>query len=822
MNSLYGLFFAICRKILFFWVKTEVIGNSKDQLELDPDKPVCYVIQNQSFSSQLVLEQECIRAGLPSSRAPISLPEIPLRGSLFFMFKRKGSLFWKRQSPTVTTHIKQLVHAAKVDPSFDVQLVPVSLFWGRNPEKENSWFKLLVSDSWAVAGKLQKFIIILVHGRQTFLQFNTPISLRQVVDEVEQPDEELLSRKLARVLRVHFRRVRQAVLGPDLSHRRTLVNSLLRSPAVKDAIRETAKNEGIEPEKVKARALKYGDEIASNVSMPVVRFLDRLLTWVWNKIYNGVIVSNIQIVQEVAKDNAVVYVPCHRSHIDYLLLSYVLFKNGIMVPHIAAGINLNMPVIGGLLRRGGAFFMRRSFKDNKLYSTIFNEYIHQMFLRGYSVEYFIEGGRSRTGRTLNPRPGMVAMTVRSFLRDHTKPIVFVPVYTSYEKVLEGRTYLGELRGQKKQKESIFGVVSSLKNLRKSFGQVRVNFGKPIFLADFLDQAQPQWRKQAYNAEYRPDWLNDVVEDLATDIATHINDASAVNPINMAALILLSTPRQAMGKTLLANQMDAFRALLAERPYSESVTFPEGNGVDWIDYSESMGLVVRQPQSLGDIISLEGSNAILMTYYRNNILHLFAIPSLIAALFQNTSVIKRDLIVEKVKHFYPYLKAELFLHWNINDIQEVTEHWIDALLSRAWLSEEGGQLYRPASSSEEYVRLNVLARFITQTIERYYMTLAILRRAGSSEIDAKELEEQSTELAQRMSILFGLNAPEFFDKALFHQFIRQLKSTGVLQKDDENKLIFGDRMDVLMEDAKLMLNAELRQAIQQVTMGPTTS
>ena len=110
-----------------------------------------------------------------------------------------------------------------------------------------------------------------------------------------------------------------------------------------------------------------------------------------------------------------------------------------------------------------------------------------MFSRGYSVEYFVEGGRSRTGRALQPRPGMVAMTVRSYLRNHNKPIAFIPVYVGYEKVLEGRSYLGELRGKKKQKESVFGVFKSLKNLRKSFGKVNVNFGEPIYLSKFLDQ-----------------------------------------------------------------------------------------------------------------------------------------------------------------------------------------------------------------------------------------------------------------------------------------------------------------------------------------------
>ncbi|WP_250657547.1 glycerol-3-phosphate 1-O-acyltransferase PlsB [Alkalimarinus coralli] len=821
--GLSSFFFTILRRMLFFWVKTEVVGNEKEFLQLDPDKPVCYVLQYSSFSSRLVLEQECLAAGLPSSQAPLPVGNKGIRRSFFFLYSRQGQWFRKRQSPTVTQRLKQMVHQAAENPELDVQVVPVSLLWGREPEKQKSIFKMLWSDNWSVAGRLQKFLIILLHGRRTFVQFSKPISLQSIINETkdatsgdEENNKEIATRKLARILRVHFRRTRQAILGPDLSHRRTLVQSLIHSTVVKDVIRETAKEEGIAPEKVKARAIKYGDEIASNLSMTVIRFLSRTLSWVWNKIYNGINVRNVETVQKIAQENAVVYVPCHRSHIDYLLLSYVLYKHGVMVPHIAAGINLNMPVVGPLLRRGGAFFMRRSFKDNKLYAAIFNEYLYQMFSKGYSVEYFVEGGRSRTGRMLQPRPGMIAMTVRSYLRNSSKPIAFVPVYVGYEKVLEGRTYLGELRGKKKEKESVFGLFKSLSNLRKSFGKVNVNFGDPIYLSNFLDQKQPHWKDQAYDSEYRPKWLNGVVDDLANEITTRINDASSINPINMTGLILLSTAKQSMDEKILASQMDTFCNLLKQMPYSPYMSYPDGCGKDWLQYAEDMGLVSRQKQSLGDIITLEGNNATLMTYYRNNILHLYAIPALIASLFQNNPMMKRERVVFLIDSIYPYIKAELFIHWSREEIPAVIEQWIDILTSNDLLHVEGDSLCRPSTGSANFVLLSVLARFIIQTIERYYISIAVLRNHGSGVMNAAELEEQSTQMAQRMSILYGLNAPEFFDKTLFRNFITNLKENDIITEDEEGKLVYTEKLGGVVEDAKLVLNAEMRQGVLQVT------
>ena len=814
--GLRSLILTLFRKILFLWVRTDVSGNSVEALGVDPEKPVCYVLQYSSLSSRLVLEQEVLRAGLPGAESSLPVKNGP-NHSFFFLYRRIGGLFRRRQTPVPTGEFRALVRHGLEHPEQDVQIVPVSLFWGRSPDKEKSLVKLLLSDTWSVAGRLQKFLIIMVHGRSTYVQFNQPLSLKQVIDEYRH-SEERANRKLARILRTHFRRVRQAVLGPDLSHRRTLVGGLVRTQAVKEAIRETARKDDIPPEKVRAKAYKYADEIAASMSIVTIRFLEVVLSWLWNRIYNGIAINNIRVAKEEAQDNAVVYVPCHRSHIDYLLLSYVLYKNGLMPPHIAAGINLNMPIVGPILRRGGAFFMRRSFRDNPLYATVFNEYMHVMFSRGYSVEYFVEGGRSRTGRMLQPRPGMLSMTVRSFLRDHRKPIVFVPVYIGYEKVMEGRSYLGELRGKKKQKESVFAIAKTVRKLSNSFGQVAVNFGEAIPLAEVLDEVEPSWREEAYDSEYRPKWLNQAVSELSNRVASSINASVAVNPIGMTATVLLGTDRLAMDEGQLIRLMDQYADLLKAFPYADTITLPEGSGKDWVDYCENMGLITRQPQKLGDIIALEGSNAILMTYYRNNIQHLFALPSLIASLFENKNSLRRDKIEFLASVAYPYLKSELFLKYDAEEIDGVINQWIDVLLEKGLLfEEEEDRISRPEEGTDAMLRLRVLSRFIIQTLERYHIAIGILRKYGSGKITAGELEEQSTLLAERMSILFGLNAPEFFDKTLFRNFIANMQHNGVITTDDDGLLCYTDGLDEVAEDARLVLSVEKRQAIQQVTM-----
>ena len=813
MFGLSSFFFTLLRKILFLWVRTSVNGNPKDYI--DPEKPVCYVLQYSSLSGRLVLEQTCMKAELPSSQKILDLGDTELRRSFFFLYKNKGQWFRRRQSPNITKRLKDLVHTVVTHPDQDIQIVPVSLFWGRTPQKEKSLFKIMFSDTWSTAGAFKKFLIILLQGRNTFIQFSKPISLQQLL-ETQCENKELAVRKVARILRVHFRNVRQAVLGPDLSHRRTLVSSLIRSPAVKAVIEQVAQSENISQEKATARAYKYADEIASNVSIATVRFLDVILSWVWNKIYNGVSIRNIEVVQEVAKNHSVIYVPCHRSHIDYLLLSYVLFNNGIMVPHIAAGINLNMPVVGPILRRGGAFFMRRSFRDNAIYAAVFNEYLHTMFTKGHSVEYFVEGGRSRTGRTLIPKAGMVSMTVRSFLRDNRMPIAFIPIYVGYEKVLEGRTYLGELRGKKKEKESVLGLIKSLKSFRSSFGRVNVNFGSPIYLADELSEVRPGWKAEQFNQEYKPEWLNTAVNHVSEKIAVHINNAVAINPVNMVATILLSTVRQSIDKVLLADTMRSLAKILQDCEYSDQMSLPEGTPEEWIKYVEDMGLIYTNQQELGDIISTEGNNAILLTYYRNNSLHAFALPGLIACFFQNNETMPRDRLIRLVNYIYPYLKSELFIRWREDEVETITNQILDNMIANHWLVQYGETIVRPTVGSTRFVMLSVLSKVVAQILERFYIAIAILRKHGNGKLTADELEAQSALMAQRMSILYGLNAPEFFDKSLFRNFIYTLKERNIVTVDESKLLFYGEELDNISEDAPLLLNSELRQGILQVT------
>ncbi len=814
--------FGALRRLLYLWVRSETINQSSFSLKIDRSKPVLYVLQQPSVSDLAVVDTECRKAGLPRPVMPVAVGESIEPAAFFYLTPEPDWLGRqdKRGAPPALVRALNAIGQNGID---DVQIVPVSVFWGQSPDSEKSAWKLLFADNWAVTGRLRKLARILILGRKTRVQFSAPIHLRELVEQDKGHARTL--RMVQRILRVHFRNQKTAVIGPDLSHRRTLVKGLLRAPLVRQAIQEECEAQKISQEKAEATALRYANEIAADVSYPVIRFLEVTLTWFWNKLYEGVKVNHIERVQDVAQGHEIVYVPCHRSHIDYLLLSYLLFRNGLTPPHIAAGINLNMPIVGSILRRGGAFFMRRSFKGNQLYTAVFNEYLHTLFSRGFSTEYFVEGGRSRTGRMLHPRTGMLAITLRSFLRDSRRPIVFVPVYIGYERVLEGRTYLGELRGAAKKKESIFDIFKVIGALKQRFGQVWVNFGEPIHLEQFLDQQQPDWRQQELGPEFRPAWLSGATNHLARDVARHLNDAAAINPVNLVALALLSTTRLALDETALARVIDLYLGLLRKVPYSPSATLPEGDGQQQIEYVKSMNLLSEQKDALGRICYLDEQNAVLMTYYRNNVLHIFALPALIACFFQNSGRISREQLLRYTRALYPYLQAELFIRWNLDELDAVVDQWLQALVAAELLKQENDTFIRPAPSSRQYVLLTLLARAIAQTLQRFYMAISLVLNAGQKQLTAEELENLCTVMAQRLSILHGLNAPEFFDKSLFRHFIQTLLDEDVLRKDEHGKLSFHELLGELAEGAaKRVLPAEIRLSIRQVALeqpNPTT-
>ncbi len=807
------------RKILGLWVRVTIKPDDAVAAIAAGARPVCYVLERESQTDFAVLSNVCAEHNLPRPERRLMIGE-RRADRAYFELTRRARLFTAHNAARAPRYLVQLMAAAAANPQFDVDLVPVAIFWGRAPHKEVSWWRLLFAEDWILVGRFRKLLSVVFNGRNTLVYFGEPLRLRDSLEEGLGASRSV--RRALRSLRMVMRAQRASSIGPDLSHRRTMVMQILKTQSVRQAVRNEMQVRQLLRRPALLLARKYALEIAANYSQAFVTFMAMLLGRLWNWLYEGVELEHIENLSGVGDGVEIIYVPCHRSHMDYLLMSYIIYKKGFAVPHVAAGANMNMPLIGRFLRKGGAFFLRRSFKGDALYPVVFAKYLGFMMARGHPLEYFIEGGRSRTGRLLSPRAGMLSMTVRSYLRDSRRPVIFMPVYFGYERIVEGRTYIGELSGRPKEKESLFVLLKTLVAvLRSKFGTVHVNLGQPIALDELLQKHNPEWRGDSSGREDAPaGWIGNAVADLAHRINTEINAAAAVTPINLVAMAILATPRQALAELDLIRQLELYQRLLRDAPYSPLVTVTADSGEQMIRYCESMGVLERQKHPLGDIMRMNDENAVLATYYRNNILHLFALPSLLACAFVGNARLRTADIQRLVWRVYPYISAELFLRWDESQVSGVVEALLDTFVRLKLLEgdAERSEWQRPPPTSLEAIRLSVLAQATIQTIERYYLAIALLLQAGSGAITLEALEERCHLMAQRMAVLYGLNSPEFFDKSLFRNFLELLRRRNVIQMSEDKRLLFGEPLLGVAADAQLVLSEQIRHSILQVTLG----
>lgn len=844
LSGLQRLALAAARALLRLAVRHRSVPEDPARIGIDRSLPVCYALQIRQLSAYLVLDDAARQLGLPLPSAPLAAGTLLERSSFFFL-TRSGQPSPLRRNPyEYSKRLERLVAAVETDPLLDVQIVPVSIFWGRAPDKQPSVLKALLADGWAAPGPFKQLLRLLIHGRQTLLSFGEPISLRAVLADSagEAQERRAPVRRVARLLRAQFRRERELAVGPNLSHRQTVINTVIDAGPVREAIREEAQRRRITPEQAELAARRIAYEIASDYSYPFIRAWDRGLSALWNRIYEGVEVHRFEDVARAGAGTEIVYVPCHRSHVDYLLLSYLIFHRGLLPPHIAAGSNLNLPVAGTLLRRGGAFFLRRSLKGEALFAAVFKEYLHTIMQRGFPIEFFIEGGRSRTGRMLPPKTGMLGMTVDSFLRDPRRPVVYVPVYIGYEQLIEGDSYVAELAGEPKRKESVAGVLRTLAGIRRRrFGKVHVNIGEPIRLQALLDAQWPDWRAPqregdlfsgAAGAAAVADRREAAVRALAGEITRRINDALVINPVNLLATAMLGAPRLAMDAGRLAEQIDLLAALAARQPYSERQELTALDGEAAIGHALSHGLVERIAHPLGDIVRVLPRHAPLLPYFRNNVLHAWALPSLVACLAVRDPQITVLRIRELARQILPFLRAEMHLSWPAGTMDARVDACIDLLAELGLLRVEGSAsvdrpalllrelatqarddalLYAPAPTQRESLALATLAQVIREPLERYFVAVKTLAGAGSGTLSPAALEERCVLLAQRFAYLYEAGAGSLSDPVAFRGTVATLQEAGLARLRD-GCLHYDQALELSARDADHLLSDELRLAI----------
>jgi glycerol-3-phosphate O-acyltransferase len=409
---------------------------------------------------------------------------------------------------------------------------------------------------------------------------------------------------------------------------------------------------------------------------------------------------------------------------------------------------------------------------------------------------------------------MLSMTLRSYLRQPQRPVIFVPVYIGYERVMEINSYVRELSGKPKEKESLWGFLRSLKVLRENFGRVHVNIGEPIPLTPLLDAHMPDWRARL-GEDARGGASGATVDELAQHIMRNIHAAAAVTPVNLLALAMLAAPGYAMSRADLQRQIDTWLSVLRTAPYSERTTVTELGAAAIIEQGLANDLL---SEGVDQTLTLTRQQAQGLYWYRNNVLHLVTLPSLLACCFLCSDAGTGSGLQHIVRRLYPYLQAELFLRWEDSELAAAVEAQLTALADAGVISRDGDSWRAATAGGGASKQLQMLGHPMLETIERYFQVVAQLKHAGSGKLSQAELAKRCQELAGSMGTLTGSRLPEFSDRILYDGFVALLRRQGVTRADSAGRLVFADELQQIAEDAGSVLPDELRNGILKVVQG----
>ena len=642
---------------------------------------IIYVLPRMSILDLIAVNKALRQMGMPRIWVE-ARPNRFRKAALLSMRTRNISFIPRSRKDYLSPALSELLKSDHRVKRGQLTLVPVQVFWSRVPDRNdrNILLRSLFPDE-GMENVFQKYLMLLLHGGQLRVHFSSPVELIPATSG----EELLMGRKIRRSLLIEFQRERTAACGPVVYDLATVSQRILASQEIKKLV-----GQGEGAKRQMRKAAHYLKEIAAKYNYNTIRAVETILDFVWTRIFQGVRVRNLDSVAQETKAGQVIWLPCHRSHLDYLLLSYLMKRKGLAAPHIAAGVNLSFFPAGPVLRRGGAFFLRRSFAGNKLYSAVFSNYVDFLLTNGHPVEFFHEGGRSRIGKLLPPKTGLTSMCVSSILKRRAENTYLCPVFISYDKVMEDNAYARELSGAKKEQESFWQLIKSLRFLFSTYGRVEVAFGTPIrfgdFWTDYVNRTQGQAviGGAAIEKEPLPKRLSELrsdfdlrdsrVQAMVRDLARKVNQginacATASDTALLASVVLSGTIAHSGGVTLTQavclQRIASLRQMIGKLGvllgWSISAGETLGNG-----FREEVEIISNAPNHVPvadeakkrpvDLISsavrwgflqpISGSESeaqvrqaesaqLNLWWYRGTIFHLIAIPGIVASILMKT-------------------------------------------------------------------------------------------------------------------------------------------------------------------------------------------
>ena len=718
-----------------------------------------------------------------------------LEGRAGFLSIVERGEFYRRFVKAKVDPLEYLIEMQK-EIDRPIHLVPMLMFFSKDPYRSNPTLVDILFGQEGKPGNIRRLITLFKNPGKVFVEISEPVNLMQFLDlgESHETNTAYQSLYLRRRLLKQINRHRQAITGPVLKSSEELKENILTGERFQEFITKHAEIRQIPLYKLRKEADAYLGEIAAKYSANLIKIASGIVEYITNTMFDGVSINNdsIRYIKTASQKAPLILVPCHKSHIDYLILSYILYHNNMPCPHVAAGKNLAFWPMGPLFRRGGAFFIRRSFRGAVVYSRVFSEYIHKLLEEGFNIEFFIEGTRSRTGKLILPKLGFLSMLLEAFRNGACEDLIFVPIYIGYDRVLEESAYIHELGGGQKEPENLFQVLKARKFLKKRYGKIYIRFNEPLSLSQLLNN-------QGLNIqEWNPKQKNAFCRNLGFRIINAINKAAVVTAHGLCASAILNTSKTRfsldhiksitqlyldylsaqeiqLADTLVLDQKHAIENALesyAQRKFIEAIPKEKGQPVVETEYT-----VNENHRS-----SLE--------YYKNNCIAFF-----VPAAFTAMEILNMDAFQFSATDIHGGYKSlqHMFKNEFAHDVDLYPEHLVRKTL-KAFINEAILIPHRTLPdtynvTSAGFRKLKLFASFLITYFEAYLVVLSYFLWAPVSAATVKERVKKIEARGRRMYKRKEIDRREALSKVTFENAIDFFTSQGIKSSEDIEKSEF---------------------------------
>ena len=674
-----------------------------------------------------------------------------------------------------------------------ILLVPQTFVWSKQAATASPGLLDLLFGPVQWPGRLRVLFQFLLNYRDAKLRSGEPFNLQEFLEKNPELTDCEAADKIRYGLLRRMERDRAVILGPMKKTTARIQDELLRSPRVRAHIERFAGEKGISYAKAEKVARKQLKRLCAKQSLFVVDLMHRFLTWVWSKMYDGVDLDKegLERVRAAAHDASLVLLPSHKSHIDYLVLSDVLYGNALMPPVIAAGDNLSFWPLGILLRRGGAFFIRRNFSEDTLYPALVEAYMRKLMAEGFTIEFFLEGGRSRIGKPLPPKYGLLSMVFDSATKLRGTKVKFVPVSIGYERIIEERSFVHELAGGDKHSENVGDLIKSSSILRSKWGRLYVQFGEIIDFDEFqAETIERSGGELSSMDDITPEQRRNAVQALAHKVMYSINEVTVVTPAALVSMALLSHQKRGMTRAALLSACEDLLATLDTMHARIAHQLRIGEGrirEDTIDEALHLfldaRLIIAHDTGPEPIYTIHSERRIALEYYQNTIIHFFVPRALISAalLVDTEEWVDIARLNDRVQQLSRVFKHE-FMYRTGGTFDEIFQDALRDMVTDGEVEVRDG--YAQATEGAMRLRISRYAAMLQTFFESYLLALRGAEIVLDGPIPKKDWYKRTLALGQQMYLAGEIERRESLSKLKLETALKALQDYRLIQVNDD--------------------------------------